>query len=391
MRAILLALAAPLLLSAASSAPLPPRETIDQQLVRARAESAAAERQAAQLEASAARAGNEVARLRGEQAAAAAAIEAAEARISAADLALARARAQLKMREARLAARRAPVAGLLAGIANMGRQPPLLAVADGTSVEELVRIRALLDSTMPVIARRSATLAAQVRQSESLARSANDAKAELAESRALLDRRLRTFAALERRAAAQSTRLAASAFAEQEMAIAGTERVAELGGAAAGSATATAMARRLAALDFAAPRPGRDPVGKPILAYRLPANSPVIEGLGAISPSGVRSRGVRLATGRGLSLIVPADGEIVFAGPFRDYDGVVIIDHGGGWTSLLLRVATPVAKGARVRRGDSLGRSLGDIAVELRHRGQPVSAALIAGSSAALSNGGKIR
>ena len=29
-----------------------------------------------------------------------------------------------------------------------------------------------------------------------------------------------------------------------------------------------------------------------------------------------------------------------FSGPFRDYDGVLIIDHGGGWMSLIVNVAS---------------------------------------------------
>ena len=80
---------------------------------------------------------------------------------------------------------------------------------------------------------------------------------------------------------------------------------------------------------------------------------------------------------------------IAFAGPFRSRNGVVIIDHGGGWMTLLSNVSTPLTVGAKVRRGDPLGRALGEISVELSHRGRPVSAALIAGSSQMLSKPGK--
>jgi septal ring factor EnvC (AmiA/AmiB activator) len=111
--------------------------------------------------------------------------------------------------------------------------------------------------------------------------------------------------------------------------------------------------------------------------------------LGEISPSGVRSRGTTLATPRGARLQAPADGIIRFAGAFRDYDGVIIIDHGGGWSSLLINVAAPVQPGARIRRGAPLGRALGPLGVELSHHGQHWSPALIAGSSQALSKKGK--
>ena len=83
---------------------------------------------------------------------------------------------------------------------------------------------------------------------------------------------------------------------------------------------------------------------------------------------------------------IPADGTISFAGPFRRHDGVVIIDHGHGWLTLLTGVRTDLRKGDSVRRGDLLGRALGPVGVELSTNGTPVSAALIAGSSQMVSN-----
>ena len=59
--------------------------------------------------------------------------------------------------------------------------------------------------------------------------------------------------------------------------------------------------------------------------------------------------------------------------------------------SLIVNVRTPLAAGAAVRRGDELGRALGDVGVELSRNGRWVSAALIAGSPAPLSNAVKPR
>jgi len=115
----------------------------------------------------------------------------------------------------------------------------------------------------------------------------------------------------------------------------------------------------------------------------------VVEGLGAVSDAGVRSRGLTLRTGRGAAISAPAAGIIRFSGPYRSHDGVVIIDHGGGWTSLLVGVASTLQPGARVAAGQPLGRALGPIDVELSQNGTRVSPALIAGSSATLSNGSK--
>jgi septal ring factor EnvC (AmiA/AmiB activator) len=90
-------------------------------------------------------------------------------------------------------------------------------------------------------------------------------------------------------------------------------------------------------------------------------------------------------------VIAPADGKILFAAPYRGQDGVVIIGHDKGWTSLLLGVASEKPKGTQVRRGELLGRALGPVGVELRRNGQPVSPALIAASSVPLSNSGENR
>jgi len=70
---------------------------------------------------------------------------------------------------------------------------------------------------------------------------------------------------------------------------------------------------------------------------------------------------------------------------------VIVIDHGRGWTSVLIDVAPTVRRGERVSAGAPLGRALGDVQLELRQAGEPRSAALIARSSALLSNGAKSR
>jgi hypothetical protein len=67
----------------------------------------------------------------------------------------------------------------------------------------------------------------------------------------------------------------------------------------------------------------------------------------------------------------------------------VIIDHGRGWMSLIVNVATPLKASAKVRMGEPLGRALGAIGVELSQNGRRVSPALIAGSSPTLSNAAK--
>ena len=219
------------------------------------------------------------------------------------------------------------------------------------------------------------------------------ARAALTASRQHRAERQQRFAALERQAALRGQQLAGAALGEEDRFLAADDQVGLLGDEATNRGAALANARRVAALGLSPARPFvAEPGGVSRgLAYSLPASADVIDGLGSVSPAGVRSRGLRLATLRGAPLIAPADGTIAFAGPYREHDGVIIIDHGGGWTSLLLGAATPLARGARVARGQPLGKALGPVTVELREKGQPRSPALIAGSSQSLSNAARSR
>ncbi len=382
---------APLLVAA--SAPLDqPALPLDAALAQARAEQAAADAQTRRLEQVAANARGEAAQLQAQQAAAAQALEASEARITAADMQLRIVAEAAAVRRARLVQQQQPVASLLAGLAMMSRRPPLLALAGGEGGnDDFVKVRVLLDSTLPVIRRRTAALSAELAEGDRLERSALAARQELVRSRAQLAARRVQFAALERRALAAATVAGGRALASGDVAIASGEDVEQLRGAAASNRSAWALASELAASDPAPPRPvppERGSAPAPF-AYRLPADSVVTEGLGAVNQSGVRSRGLTLATSRGVAVAVPASGIVRFSGPYRSHDGIVIIDHGHGWLSLIVNVATPLKAGDKVRIGEPLGRALGPIGLELSQNGRRISPALIAGSSGTLSNAAK--
>ena len=388
-----IALTFPLLLAAASTPMMPAAETADAALARARVEAAQAAKRLQALESRAAKAENEAERLRAEQAVAAAEIEEAEAKIGEADAGLRLAQARVALAERRLGQKRAPLAALLAGLVTMGRQPPILTLADRGSVDEMVRVKALLDATMPVIERRSATLQVELDERKKLAMVADRAHAELADNRQQLEERRQRFAELESKAAERAERLAGEAFGAGDRVLASDEALSLAGSEAVDRRTAQQAAARLAQLEFAPARPMRGDSALPPsdFGYSLPVAVPIKDGLGSVNRAGIVSRGLKFDTPRGRAVIVPADGEIVFAAPFRGQDGMVIIDHPGGWTSLLLGIASEKPKGAKVRRGEFLGRALGPLGVELRRDGVPISPALIAASSVPLSNGAKNR
>lgn len=386
---LLLLTAAPMLLAAASALVAPEAVPIDVTLQQAQAELRAAETDLGRLEKAAKSAEDEVARLATERQAAAAAITASEARISAADAEAKLANALVADRAARLARRQAPVAALLTGIISMGRRPPLMSIADSSSLDELVRLRLLLNTTLPVIRARSAGLSAELAESRRLQASAARARDALADARKQLQDRQQRFAELEAKAVERATQLGAGVVGASDVMIATAEGGALMASEASRRHEGLQLAAVLGALPPAPVRPGTAAGPAPPIAYRLPVVAPVVEGAGAVSNSGIRSRGIALAAYRGQQVLAPADGVVAFAGPFRRHDGVVIIDHGGGWMTLMTGVRIGMRQGDQVRLGRPLGRALGAMTVELSINGTAVSAALIAGSSQLVSNRGK--
>lgn len=384
-------LAAPGLLPAASGVAGSQNDPLAQRLAAATQEAVAAEARARQLEQAAEDARNAASRLRARQAAAAEAITAAEARISAAEARSRMIAQRIAERRARLEREQAPAGALLAGLAAMASRPPILAVLDSSSTDEMVQVRILLDSTLPQIRQRTAALSDDLERGRKLQQAAEAVRAALLNERQTLAERRKTFALLEDQALSLAEERGSAALGAGDEALARSEEAASLSSAQDRARAARRFADRYLAMPAAPPRPAEAQGKRPpqAIRYVLPASAPVTRGFGEVSPAGIRSRGITLATRRGTELRAPADGIIRFAGGFRRYDGIVIIDHGRGWMSLLLNAATPHDPGSRVRAGQVLGRALGPVEVELSHEGRHQSPALIAGSYQILSNGTK--
>jgi septal ring factor EnvC (AmiA/AmiB activator) len=356
-------------------------------LALARAEWQVAERETKRLEAESAKASDEASKLALQRQAAASSIAAAEAQISAASVELALRRKAVAEARGRLAEKQRPVAALVAGLVNLERRPPLMALAGGGSVDELVRTRALLDGLLPYVRARSRSLAAELAQARQLENEARTVEASVRAARTELQKRQERFAVLEKQALDRSADLGQAAVASGDVAIVAGAGLEQLGRQQQQQASARRMASLLAKLPPAPPRPfaGEGNEREAALRYMLPATAAVIDGHGAVSATGIRSRGTRLATRRGTPVVMPAGGRIVFSGPYRRYDGVVIIDHGKGWMTMMLNVRAKPQKGEQLETGDALGIALGEMTVELSHQGNFVSASEMAAQSRSLS------
>lgn len=348
-----------------------------------RRDQAVAEQQLDRLQAIARKTKDDAQRVAAERRAAAAGIEAAELRISAAAELAAREGERLAALERALAEAKRPMTSLLAGLAMMGERPPIVAFADRGDIDELVRARILIGATMPVVRKRSAALAERIRSVDAQRAAAGRAQRQLRQDRRLLTKRKTRLAAIEDRMTAAAMRAGSAAIIASDRVLAGRETLERRP-----SATARAIAAELLAED-PVPVFDRAPpdTGLPAIHYVLPADASVTRGFGEVEGSGIRARSLTLASARGLPVVAPASGIIRFAGPFETYDGIVIIDHGKGWLTVLTNVETPARVGAWVRVGERFARTLGPIGVELSHNGRFVSPALIAGSSTALFKG----
>ena len=362
------------------------RSLTDEQrrLVVARREATAAAMRARQLAAAASTEHRAAERARADEAALAARVTAA-----AADLVAARARAALVAalladQRRHLAERQAPAARLLGALASMARRPAAAALAQPGSVADLVHVRAVLGGALPVVRARTAGLRADLDRTRRLQAVAVLATAALRDGQARLERDRTALALLEARHRARAGVLGRSALSEADRALALGERARDLVDRLGQEGRATATAAGLATLAGPVPPPSPAVTARLRGVYRLPAAGRLVVGLGEISPAGVRSRGLTLAVAAGAPVVAPAAGTVRYAGRFRRYAGIVILDHGDGWTSLVTGLdAIGVRVGDVVAIGQPLGAAgRGDdprITVELRRRGEPIDAAALIG------------
>jgi septal ring factor EnvC (AmiA/AmiB activator) len=348
-----------------------------QSLVIARQQSEEAQRRSALLERQAAQAKGEAERARADAAALAARIEAAEADITAAEARIRLIEDLRRQQRARLAEQQAPLIRLTGALQTMARRPPALALVQPGSLDDIVHVRALLASALPEIRARTAGLRAEVTRGDALRRDADLAVAALETSQRNLRQRRTELARLEERQRARSETLTESAANEGERALALGEQARELAALEDTRQFQGQLRAALSTLPGPVPRPVNPPQAPARRSYLLPVEGRLVTGTGEISDAGVHARGLTFETGPDRPVVAPAPGRIAYAGPFRSYGDIVVIDHGNGWLSAITNLgALAVKAGDRVGRGDPLGRTgaaTGRVSVELRHNGEPVA------------------
>jgi septal ring factor EnvC (AmiA/AmiB activator) len=260
------------------------------------------------------------------------------------------------------------------------------------SLADVVHLRAVLASTVPQIRARTAALRTELDRGRALEAEAGRALAALRAGEAALRQRRSELAALEQQQRLASRTAQGAALREGERALALAEETRDLDGLVGKLGEVAALRRELAALPGPVLRPADlsaallpDPVGVPApLAaapppsdFQLPVQGRTLVGFGAKRASGLASTGLMLAPAKAAQVVAPGRGRVAFANAYRGFARIVIIEHEGGWTSLVTGLErVEVAVGDSVIAGSPLGRASGGaqpVTIELRRDGKPVN------------------
>ncbi|KWV91376.1 murein hydrolase activator EnvC [Erythrobacter sp. YT30] len=392
-----LMLAIPSAYSQRSAITLTDPETAASELERATKESARAEERAARLQAEADEAIEAADKAAREAAALAARVQQSEADITAAQARYSLAQARRQAISARLAERREPLVRLTSALQTTSRRPVTLSALQPGSLKDLVYVRAVLATAVPEIRSRTSDLRSELERGKVAEQDAADALGSVRQAEVELQQRRVELAAIEEQQRLASQNARSNAVRENERALALAEEARDLDGLIDRLDNNAKLRRELAALPGPKIRPANlsaapsdtaieDPAPDPTQApqngaapspFQLPVQGRTLAGFGERGTSGLPSNGIALVPSPGAQVVAPASGRIVFAGPYRGYDRIVIIEHENGWTSLVTGMGRiDVGVGASVIAGSPLGiaaRSDPIVSVEVRQDGDTVN------------------
>lgn len=349
----------------------------------------AAGRRAQELEKTARLATEKADKAAHESAALAARIQQSQAEIASEQAQIKVLEAQSRELEASLAERQRPLIGLTAALQRLSRRPPILALLRPGSVKETMHLRALLETMIPEVERRTADLRTEIAQLRGLERRAEVATDRLRTSQAELRKKRAQLVQTEMRARLQSREASGVASREAERALAMAEKARDLTGLMQEIGKQGQLREQLARLPGPIMRPVspqdsevRLPVERELAqsalgAYVLPVPGRILTGFGDVIEGKPRSRGIMLAVRPGAQAVAPAAGRVAFAGEYKGYGHIVIVEHEGGWTSLVTGLAQlDTQVGANLVAGAPIGIAGSSdpvVNVELRQDGKPVN------------------
>jgi murein hydrolase activator len=371
-----LTLSAPAMLLAQETTPVAnpdtPPDANTKRLQGVEAALAASKQKAAALAAAAAALAKETADLQASLVQRAAAVQAAERELSQLEATLVALEETRKAKAADLGRKRQALLVSLAALERLAMMPPGAALVDEKPLD-LARGSLLLSIAVPELRRRASTLESDLAQLDGLGREIGSRRAQSQAIATALDKDRQNVADLLKRKANLRRQTAGQA--------ASTD---------ARSAKLTAEAQDLRdLLERLAKEKQQSPAGpKPDNVRPFPAadgslvppvSGDIVTRFGAPDAAGSSNRGIVLETRPGAAVVAPFDGQILFRGPFRSYGEILIIQHDGGYHSLLAGLArSDAVVGQWVLAGEPVG-VMGPskdgnprLYMELRRDGHPI-------------------
>jgi septal ring factor EnvC (AmiA/AmiB activator) len=255
---------------------------------------------------------------------------------------------------ASLDSRRSEIVEVLAALQRAGRRtPPALLVRPEDALQSL-RTAMLLGSVVPELRGRAERLASDLGELVSLRKTIATERDQLAADRdklrddqvrlaALIDERQRKQSSIERDMEAEGAR--AIALARQVDSLQGLIAKMEQDLSSAAKAAAAASLRGAPVALNGRPDLGalKNPARmSPAIAFAsakglfaLPVNGTKIREFGGSDGAGGLEKGISLSTRAGAQVTTPCDGWVVYAGPFRSYGQLLILNAGGGYHVLI--------------------------------------------------------
>ncbi|MDA9547490.1 peptidoglycan DD-metalloendopeptidase family protein [Bradyrhizobium yuanmingense] len=334
----------------------------EQELEAARARQRSAEEAQAKLKAEITALGQDRTQLNQQLIDTAANVRAVETKIDEAEARLRTLNGREQQMRASLDSRRADIVEVLAALQRAGRRtPPALLVRPEDALQSL-RTAMLLGAVVPELRGRAEKIASELGELVALRKTIATERDQLASDRdkvrsdqtrltALIEERQRQQSAREKDLDAESARAIALSrqvgdlqglIAKMEQDLQTAARAAEKAAEAARQAEAK-EAKLAAASAKQGPGAFKDKSRTtPAIAFAsargllpLPVNGNKIRDFGGSDGVGGVQKGISLATKPGAQVTTPCDGWVVYAGPFRSYGQLLILNAGGGYHVLI--------------------------------------------------------
>ena len=284
---------------------------------------------------------------------------------------------------------------LLGALERLSRVPPEAVLGSDQSPTDMLRSALLLRDMVPTLRDQAAALADKLNDLAHTRQDIAERQKSLSAARADLDKQRANLADLlaQRDAMAESTRAERAALAARMAKL-------SLDVASLRELIVKVEAEHKTATQEAAMAP--PPLSTPQAGQQIviPVSGIVTVRFGKPDHYGTPSRGITLRTNPGAMVVAPRDGKVRFAGPFKGYGLIIIIDHNDGYHSLLSGLGSILTSvGSNVLAGEPIGAmataaddetndnhesegvdnqshqndNKDDLYFEFRHNGQPVN------------------